>query len=99
MKSTSRFPKRSVRWISLLISLSLLTPVLFIVPIGVGARAPRNRKTIERNLNPPQSPSPRGRQPAPRDAGRRVDPIQPERGAPAFNFPSAEELKRRKPEK
>ena len=67
------------RFISLLMSAALIVSMLLVVP-RVSARSPRKTKSTTQAINP-QVNSQRQRQPATRDAGRRVDPIQPERGA------------------
>jgi hypothetical protein len=99
MPRTHRFPRRLVRLTSLLVSFGLMLSMFVVGPSGTTAKAPRNLKTALGSLNSltPQSTS--GRERAPRDAGKRVDPIPAERGAPAADLPNLDQLRRRKPEK
>jgi hypothetical protein len=78
-------------------SAALLVSMFVVAPLS-SAKSPRKTKSAITLVNP-QGNSQRQRQPAPRDAGRKVDPIQPERIALPNNLPNVEELRRRKPEK
>ncbi|HXI23940.1 MAG TPA: discoidin domain-containing protein, partial [Pyrinomonadaceae bacterium] len=78
-------------------SSALLVSMLVVAPLS-SAKSPHKTKSTTPVVNP-QGNSQRQRQPAPRDDSRKVDPIQPERGAPAANLPNLEELRSRKPEK
>src|ERR1041384_4130751 len=66
------------RFISLLTCAALLVSMLVAPPSS--AKSPRKTKSTTQAINP-QVNSQRRRQPATRDAGGKVDPIQPERGA------------------
>ena len=99
MPRTHRFPRRLVRLTSLLVSFGLMLSILVVGPFGTTAKAPRNLKTAPGSLNSLTPQSTGGRERAPRDAGKRADPIPAERGAPAADLPNLDQLRRRKPEK
>ena len=84
-------------FISMLICGALLVSMFAGTPRS-SAKAPRNTKTTTQSLNP-QGNSQRQREPAPRDNGRRVDPVPPQTGPPAANLPNLDELKQRKIQK
>ena len=67
--------------------------------VGTTAKAPRNLKRVPGSLNSLTPQSTGGRERAPKDAGKRVDPIPAETGAPAADLPNLDQLRRRKPEK
>jgi YD repeat-containing protein len=96
MRCTRRFPNRLIRWTSLFVGFALVLPMLLGAPSAT-AKGPHPVKSSERSLKPTAQQSENRRQPAPKDGGKRVDPIPPQRGAPAANLPNINELKTRRP--
>jgi YD repeat-containing protein len=99
MRRSLRPSVRLTRWTSLLSCLSLWISAVVNVPIHVAARSPRKPKTVEQSLNPLQPQPQRGREPAPKDAGKKVD-LPPTVETPRIvNLPTLDEMHSRKDKK
>ncbi len=96
MKTGPQLPRPIIQWTSFVVSTSLLASAFALAPLRALARAPRKSKTNERTLNPSPPQPQRSRQPAPRDAGKKVDQIPSVQTPAIANLPSLDEVHSRK---